>query len=148
MELDQDHLRSILEAEHSYYGSPAPEFRDEGWPNPGARELIGSLLRQDVCVLDVGCGSGATLLEHAALFASGVGIDRDTAHLALAEAARAERGADNVSFVHLDVADLPRRGWEGRFDLVFSERGPVGYDSPASRLHSPCCALGGSSSAR
>jgi SAM-dependent methyltransferase len=133
VELDQDHLRSILEAEHSYYGSAAPEFRDEGWPNPGARDIIGSLLRPDMCVLDVGCGSGGTLLEHAPLFASGLGVDHDTNHLALAEAARAERGSHNVSFFHLDAADLPRQGWEGRFDLVFSERGPVGYDSRSVR---------------
>lgn len=43
VELDQDHLRSILEAEHSYYSSAAPEFRDEVSPNPGARDIIGSL---------------------------------------------------------------------------------------------------------
>jgi SAM-dependent methyltransferase len=129
VEVDQDHIRSILGAKHSYYGTGAPELRDDGWRNPAAGDLIGSLLRPDMCVLDVGCGAGGTLLEHAALFASGVGIDCNRDHLALAEAARAERGVDSVSFVHLDVADLPRQGWEGRFDLVFSERGPVGYDS-------------------
>lgn len=119
----------ILDAEHSYYGSPGPAFRDEGWPNPGALDLIGSLLREDMHVLDIGCGSGDTLLEHASLFASGVGVDHDTVHLALAEVARANRRVDNVSFINLDVVELPRQGWEGRLDLVFSERGPVGYDS-------------------
>ena len=129
MELDQDRLRSILEAEHSYYGSAEPKFGNEGWPNPGARDFIGSLLQQTMHVLDLGCGSGSTLLEHATLFASGVGLDQNPVHLALAEAARAERGVDNVRFINLDAVELPRQGWESRFDLVFSERGPIGYDS-------------------
>jgi SAM-dependent methyltransferase len=142
MELDQQQIRSILGAEHSYYCAE-PEFRDEGWPNPGAPDLIRSLLRQDMHVLDIGCGRGATLLDHCTLFASGVGIDHENVHVALGEAAKVERGVDNVSFVHLDVVDLPRQGWGGRFDLVFSERGPVGYDSRSVQAALSVLRIGG-----
>ena len=73
MELDQNRLRAILEAEHSYYGSrPAVDRRDSRF-NPQARDVIASQLRPEMRVLDIGCGNGETLLENSHRFASGLG---------------------------------------------------------------------------
>lgn len=79
-------------------------------------------------VLDIGCGNGATLLDNAGLFRVGVGIDNDPAHLDLAER-RATGRVENVEFHGLEIDELPSQGWPDRFDLVFSERGPIGFES-------------------
>ena len=80
-------------------------------------------------VLDVGCGSGATLLANAHRFASGLGIDDDPAHVALAEEALRRSGRANVEFRLLDFPENGRELEPGSFDFVFSERGPIGYNS-------------------
>ena len=129
MELDRDRLRAILEADHSYYGSHAPESRIDDRLAPGASDFIASQFSPDMRVLDVGCGSGATLLENAHRFASGLGIDDDPAHVRRAEEALRRGGRDNVEF---RLLDFPEDGHELEaepFDFVFSERGPIGYDS-------------------
>ena len=129
MELDRDRLRAILEADHSYYGSHAPESRIDDRLAPGASDFIASQLSPDMRVLDVGCGSGATLLDNGDRFASGLGIDDDPAHVRLAEEALRRSGRDNVEF---RLLDFPEDGHEleaESFDFVFSERGPIGYDS-------------------
>ncbi len=129
MELDQDRLRAILEASHSYYGSHAPETRIDDRLAPSASDFIASQFSPDMRVLDVGCGSGATLLDNAHRFAAGRGIDDDPAHVRLAEEALRRSGRDNVEF---RLLDFPEDGHEleaESFDFVFSERGPIGYDS-------------------
>ena len=79
-------------------------------------------------VLDVGCGSGATLLENGHRFASGLGIDDDPAHIRLAEEASGQSGRSNVEFRLLDFREDGHELEAESFDFVFSERGPIGYD--------------------
>ena len=129
MELDRDRLRAILEASHSYYGSHAPETRIDDRLAPSASDFIASQFSPDMRVLDVGGGSGATLLENGHRFASGLGINDDPAHVRLAEEALRRSARDNVEF---RLLDFPEDGHEleaESFDFVFSERGPIGYDS-------------------
>ncbi len=128
MPLDRARLREILGADHSYYGDE-PEYRNDDRLNPPAREFIASQLQADMRVLDVGCGNGSTLLANCDRFQSGLGIDADERHVALAEEAKSERGARNVQFMLLDLGDVPTSFPGESFDFAFSERGPVGYDS-------------------
>ena len=128
MGLDRDRLRAILEADHSYYGSHALDSRDDARLVPSASEFIASQFVPDMRVLDVGCGSGATLLESGHRFGSGLGIDDDPAHLRLAEEALRRSGGDNVEFRLLDFREENRALEAESFDFVFSERGPIGYD--------------------
>lgn len=78
-------------------------------------------------MLDIGCGDGSTLLDLAPRIGSGVGVDQDPEHVVLAASSLRASTITNVSFEQLGFAQLPARGWDGRFDLAFSERGPVGY---------------------
>lgn len=68
MKLDQNRLRTILEAEHSFYGSREAEVRRDSRLNPGTRDFIVTQLRPEMRVLDIGCGNGRTLLEHSHRF--------------------------------------------------------------------------------
>ena len=81
-------------------------------------------------VLDVGCGDGSTLLANCDRFHTGVGIDNDERHHALAKQAKAGCGAHNVEFLLLDVFDLPASFPGEDFDLAFSERGIHLIDQP------------------
>ncbi len=129
MALDRRRVAETLAAAHSYYGGAEPAHRNDHRLNLPARDFIASQLRPDMRVLDVGCGNGSTLLECCERFRTGVGIDSDERHLALAERAKRECGAPNVEFRLLDLGDLPSASADGEFDFAFSERGPVGYDS-------------------
>ena len=129
VEVDRSRVAVILGEAHSYYGSRAANYRADLRMTPDARDFLGTQFEPHMAILDIGCGNGATLLEHAGKFAEGVGIDNDPAHLALAEQALAESGSANVAFRLLEVDQLPEQGWGNRFDLVFTERGPVGFES-------------------
>lgn len=126
--LDRDRLAAVLAFDYSYYEGPEPDCRIDERLNPDAGEFVAAQLDSRMTVLDVGCGNGATLLRHSQLFAEAVGIDNDPAHIELATEALKSSPVDNVSFHALDADDLPRQPWHERFDFVFSERGPLGYD--------------------
>ena len=128
MELDRGRLKAILEADHSYYGSQASEYRDDDRLVPSASEFIASRFTPEMRVLDVGCGSGATLLENGDRFASGLGIDDDPAHVDLADEALRASGLSNVEFRLLDFLVESQELEAESFDFVFSERGPIGYN--------------------
>jgi SAM-dependent methyltransferase len=127
MGLDRARLADVLSADYSYYAGPTPRSRIDARLNPATQDFIGTQLRPDMTVLDVGCGNGATLLRHAGRFEHGVGIDNDKSHLDLATQAKAAGGVDNVEFLLLDIEQLTERLSEESFDFVFSERGPIGY---------------------
>lgn len=86
-------------------------------------EVLWSLLRNDMHVLDAGCGSGEFTLEVAGRAGRVTGFDFSEKMIAAAErnAARARLG--HVSFVHTGTGDLALAGSE--FDLVYSRRGPT-----------------------
>lgn len=138
MILDLDRLAEVLSADYTYYSGPEPQSEIDDRLVPAMPDLIGNDLSEQMEVLDIGCGDGATLLRHADRYRRGVGIDDDVDHLKLALDARGEQsGRDHVEFLRMDINDLPSQPWEDRFDLVFSERGPVGYDvrSTQAALH-------------
>ena len=129
MELDQDRVRAILEADHSYYSPRPVGTRIDDRFAPSASDLIASQLGPGMRVLDLGCGNGATLLENSHRFASGLGIDNDPAHIDMAREALRQGDCDSVEFRLLDFREDSSELEPESFDFVFSERGPIGYDS-------------------
>ena len=128
MELDQDRVRAILEADHSYYAPRPVGTRIDDRLAPTASDLIASQLRPGMRVLDIGCGNGANLLENSHLFASALGIDNDPSHIRLAQEALKQRRCDTVEFRQLDFLEGSGELEPESFDFVYSERGPIGYD--------------------
>src|SRR5689334_23206122 len=131
MKLDLERISAIIATPHSFYGSGQASVRNDARLNPGARDFIGTQLDPSMHVLDIGCGSGETLLSYSDRFRAGVGIDTDPAHLDLAQLAQRERAVANVEFLLLDSLHMDERFEPHTFDFVFSQRGPLGPD-PAS----------------
>jgi SAM-dependent methyltransferase len=95
-------------------------------------ELLDQRLRDDLDVLDVGCGHGDLTLSVAGRVRSVAGVDRDRGYLDLAGELLAESGLDNVRFIRAELAGpagrppgqplpLPDRS----IDLVMNRRGPA-----------------------
>src|SRR5215213_6546150 len=99
MMLDLDRIRAIIDAPHSFYSSGQAPVRNDARLHPGARDFISTQLEPAMHVLDIGCGSGETLLSNNDRFRAGVGIDTDSAHLGLAQEAQYERAITNVEFL-------------------------------------------------
>jgi len=97
MQIDQDRIRAILKAEHSYYGwRDVPIRRDDRWQLQW-ENLIAPQLSPAMHVLDVGCGKGHFLLELSPSFHTGLGIDNDPAHIQMAEEAKRAEGIQSSS---------------------------------------------------
>jgi SAM-dependent methyltransferase len=129
MPIDQDRIRAILKAEHSYYGGSDIPIRKDKRGNPGIVNYLTPQLSPAMHVLDVGCGNGETLMELSPSFHTGLGIDNDPAHLRLAEEAIHAQGIQNVDFRLLDFPGECAQLQPESFDLMISMRGPV-PDSP------------------
>ncbi len=129
MDLDEDRLKSILNQEHSYYGSLPAKCRTDGNIAPRASEIIASQFRPKMRVLDIGCGNGGTLVQNADRFDSALGVDNDSSHIELAEEALRTTNAGNVEFRLLDFLAEGESLEPESFDFVYSERSPIGYDS-------------------
>jgi SAM-dependent methyltransferase len=131
MRLDKDRIREILKAEHSYYGGgrEIPHRDDDRWKITWDH-LIAPHLTPDMHILDVGCGKGHFLLELSSYFKSGLGIDIDPDFLQMAEDEKRKAGISNVDFLLLDYPRENYRLEAGSFDMLVSNRGPIG-DSPA-----------------
>ena len=125
MQIDQDRIRAILKAEHSYYGGPDIPVRDDRRWHPGAWNLIAQQLSPAMHVLDVGCGRGHVLLDLSDNFHTGLGIDIDPEHIQMAEEAKRAQGIKNVDFLLLGYPHEVARLHPGSFDMVISFRGPV-----------------------
>ena len=118
-------------------------------PRGDSETLVGAALeaRPDaVRVLDCGTGSGALLLAvlHHLPQASGVGIDRSAAALAVAGANAAALGL--AGRAEMRLADWTQAGWSqmGRFDLILANPPYVEADAdiaPSVRAHEPSGAL-------
>ena len=129
MELDRNRVMAILEGNHSYYSPRPAGTRIDDRLAPRASDFIVSQFRPGMRVLDIGCGNGATLLGNSHRFASGLGIDSDQAHVDLAREALRQGDCENVEFRLLDFREDSGELEPESFDFVFSERGPIGYDS-------------------
>ena len=129
MEIDRKRLKSILNQDHSYYGSKPAKYRTDGNIAPRAGEIIASQFQPEMRVLDIGCGNGATLLQNADRIGSALGIDSDRTHIELAEKERETRQVRNVEFRLLDFLAEGNALEPESFDFVYSERSPIGYDS-------------------
>ncbi len=105
MDIDQDRIHSILTADLSYYGSRKAVKRVDGRLTPFSLDYPERWFLPEMHVLDLGCGSGETLLAHSSLFHTGMGIDNDPEHIQLAEDGRRERGITNVQF---QLLEFPR----------------------------------------
>jgi SAM-dependent methyltransferase len=84
-------------------------------------------------VLDIGCGTGRTTLELAALVGPAgavVGVDISAALLASGRAAAARVGVDNVAFVHGDVQVSDLGG--SQFDAAYSRFGVMFFADPSA----------------
>jgi SAM-dependent methyltransferase len=125
MAIDQDRIRAIREAEHSFYGGRDIPIRiDDRW-KPYWENLFTPRLSPTMRVLDVGCGKGHFLLELSANFQSGLGIDIDPAHIQMAEERKLDQGIQNVDFRLLDYPSKVTQLDPESFDMVVSHRGPL-----------------------
>lgn len=83
--------------------------------NRGDVEFYRDACREGTSILELGVGSGRVLLDVVGSARDAVGVDRDPALLALAEAERAKRNLEQVQLVCADMASFD---FERRFDRV------------------------------
>ncbi|MEE4184638.1 MAG: class I SAM-dependent methyltransferase [Gammaproteobacteria bacterium] len=85
-----------------------------------ARKLASTqaLMRPDMQVLEFGCGTGSTALEHAPHVAHIVATDVAPAMLAIGRDKAAQAGIDNISFQEAAVEDFTAP--DGSFDMVLA----------------------------
>jgi ubiquinone/menaquinone biosynthesis C-methylase UbiE len=114
-----------LDPMEAYYRKRALTYEVESPLVPKTRDLLEQALRGVSRVLDVGCGDAQTLLSCADLFERGTGLDQSAYILGRAQEEVRQKGIDNVHFVLGKAWGLPFDA--DSFDLVFSERGPLGH---------------------
>lgn len=124
MVLDESRLSAIIEGERSFYDDTV-EFRSDDRFRMGTGDFILTQIEPDMHVLDIGCGSGNTLIRGADSFAYGLGIDNDPEHLNMAESRLRESGTHNIAFRQIDFESMTDEIKSESFDLVFSQRGPL-----------------------
>jgi len=129
VKIDQDRIRAILKAEHSYYGGDDIPIREDNRWHPDWQNIIAPQLSPEMRILDVGCGKGHFLLELSASFHTGLGIDNEPEHIQMAEEAKRAQGIKNVDFLLLDYPGEIARLKPESFDMVVSLRGPIGDTS-------------------
>jgi len=85
-----------------------------------ARKLAATqaLMRRDMTVLEFGCGTGSTALEHAPHVAHIVATDVSSAMIEIARQKAEHAGVDNVSFRQSGLADFEAP--DERFDMVLA----------------------------
>jgi len=115
-----------LDEYQAYYVKDTVKLERIGPLVPPIEEVLRSAFSSCGCVLDVGCGDGHTLLDNAGLFERGIGVDDSEYMLGIARTAQARRGISNVEFRYGKGIELPFD--DASFDLVFSQRGPLGHN--------------------
>lgn len=123
MPIDRQRVLDLWEETTSFYDRDKARLKTESPLVPDVREYLAGQFRPGFRVLDIGCGTGKTLLDYADRFREGVGIDEDKSFLDEAESDRSDRNISNVAFRISKAHDLPFERDE--FDMVFSERGPL-----------------------
>ncbi len=131
MHIDYERIEKIVEElrpldeYQAYYIKDMVKFDRIGPLVPPIEEIIGNAFRRSAHVLDVGSGDGHTLLNNAELFERGIGVDDSEHMLATARTEQTQRGARNIEFLFGKGIELP---FDGEFfDMVFSQRGPLGH---------------------
>ena len=108
----------------------SPEFWDRVAPSYAKQPIADSesyarklattqtLMRPNMKVLEFGCGTGSTALEHAAHVAHIVATDVSAAMIGIACEKAKHAGIDNVSFQQSGIEDF--EGSEGDYDMVLA----------------------------
>jgi ubiquinone/menaquinone biosynthesis C-methylase UbiE len=132
MAIDFDKVASIIRQfqglgpHEAYYLKDLAQYELTGPLVPDTEEILRPAFSHSNNVLDIGCGRGKTLIDNAHLFAHGVGLDESEDHMiAYAIRARDEKAITNLDFQVGKALNLPFE--DNSFDMVFSERGPLGY---------------------
>lgn len=132
MQLDYERISAILEsfkalsAYKAYYVKDSVDYVTLGAAVPETRDVLQRAFSGKKHVLDIGCGDGRTLIANHTLFAKGTGIDEDGGYMIpKAIRSRDTKGIGNLDFEACKAASLPFAA--DSFDMVFSERGPMGY---------------------
>ncbi len=115
-----------LDPYQAYYVKDSVNYRHVGAAVPDTRDVLRRALAGRQHVLDVGCGDGRRLIETHGLFVEGTGIDESRDHM-IARAIRAKEEKDirNLNFLACKAIDTPFA--PDTFDMVFTERGPMGH---------------------
>ena len=109
--------------------------------------LVRAHLAPDKAVLDAGCGHGEVALHIAPLCRGVLAYDRVPSFIALAEAARRERGVENVVFRLADSSAEANGGHPripadpASIDLFISRRGPLHWIEDVRRVARPGAVL-------
>lgn len=132
MNIDRDRVQAVLDRfkgldpYQSYYIKDSTPYESIGPLVPETSAALRNAFARSERVLDVGCGDGRTLLTNATLFGHGTGVDESEDHMiALAIQKRDAAGIQNVDFQFAKSIPLPFD--DHTFDMVFSERGPLGH---------------------
>lgn len=129
--IDFARVRQILERFRSldirraYYAKDEVRMRYVGEVVPSTGDVLRRAFAHADRVLDIGCGDGRRLIESTDRIGHGVGIDESPWMIAAALAAREGRGLANLEFEVAKAVALPFA--DASFDLVYTERGPLGH---------------------
>jgi len=103
------------------------EFHGQGkliaGEKPNFFEYLKKFANRDFKILDLGCGSGELTLKLSPFFKEIIGIDPFEDYIKSADKLKKSAGAVNVFFKVADGKNLPFE--DGKFDIVFSSRGPL-----------------------
>jgi ubiquinone/menaquinone biosynthesis C-methylase UbiE len=131
MHIDTQRIASIashyaaLDPLEAYYLGKSQIRLDSRPMLPEAQDVLAQTLHGAGKVLDVGCGDGHTLIANANSFTNGFGVDDSDFIIERATASACNAGVTNVKFQRAKAISLPFP--DSHFDLVFSERGPLGH---------------------
>ncbi len=131
MTIDHTRIREIIERFQSldlcaaYYAKDAVRMEYVGEVVPSTGDVLRRAFACADRVLDVGCGDGRRLLANAGRLRQGIGIDESRDMIAVARRARDARGIQNLDFQVAKAVAMPFA--DAVFDLVFTERGPLGH---------------------
>ncbi len=118
-----DHSEQERESESYTHGHHDSVLRSHRWRNvANSAAYLAPLLRENLSILDVGCGPGTLTADLAQQVAPGKVIGVDAAEIVLkdARAHAAELGVTNVEFQQANAYELPFE--DGAFDIVHAHQ--------------------------